>query len=65
MSNDHSVLIVDDDEGLTHIIALILRQEDFGVRISLENLGIDHFRSVTSIAEFVASGGRVSAWGTP
>ncbi len=32
MSHDHSVLIVDDDEGLAHIIELILRQEDFGVR---------------------------------
>ena len=32
MSNDHSVLIVDDDEGLAHIIALILRQEAFDVR---------------------------------
>ena len=35
MSHDHSVLIVDDDEGLAHIIALILRQEDFDVRTAV------------------------------
>src|SRR5256885_6964075 len=49
MSNDHSVLIVDDDEGLTHIIALILRQEDFGVRTAFNGMHgyADYYRNPT------------------
>ena len=55
------------DEGLLdslQFVQLVLHlEEDFGMHISLEDLGIDHFRSVTSIAEFVANRGRVPASG--
>ena len=43
------------------VIGTGLFEEDFGMHISLEDLGIDHFRSVISIAEFVVSGGGVPA----
>ena len=36
--SEHSVLIVDDDEGLVQIISLILRQEDFGVRTAINGM---------------------------
>jgi len=48
-------------DSLQFVQLVLHLEEDFGMHISLEDLGIDHFHSVISIAEFVASGGGVSA----
>src|SRR5438445_9301985 len=57
------------DEGLLdslQFVQLVLHlEEDFGMHISLEDLGIDHFRSVVSIADLVANGGNATTSGVP
>ena len=50
-------------DSLQFVQLVLHLEEDFGIHIPLEDLGIDHFRSVTSIAEFVANRGRVPASG--
>lgn len=57
------------DAGLLdslQFVQLVLHlEEDFGMHISLEDLVIDHFRSIESIAAFVANGDGVTTSGTP
>lgn len=41
-----------DSLGFVELIARV--EQEFGVQISLESIGIDQFRSIESIAEFIA-----------
>jgi acyl carrier protein len=43
-------------DSLQFVQLVLLLEEDFGMHVSLEDLDIDHFRSVGSIAAFVANG---------
>lgn len=42
-------------DSLSFVEFLVLLEQQFGVKISLAELEIDHFRSVAQIAGFVAS----------
>ena len=52
-------------DSLQFVRLVLHLEEDFGLHISLEDLGIDHFRSIVNIAELVAKGGRATASGAP
>ncbi len=42
-------------DSLTFVEFLAHLEQDFGIHVSLEDLEIDHFRTITSIAAFVAT----------
>ncbi len=42
-------------DSLTFVEFLAQLEQEFGVRVSLEDLEIDHFRTVTRIAAFIAT----------
>lgn len=42
-------------DSLSFVGLLVQLEEDFGVKISLEDLELDNFRSVARIAKFIAS----------
>ena len=42
-------------DSLMFIDLLLHLEQDFGVKITLENLEIEHFNSVAKIAEFIAA----------
>ena len=52
-------------DSLQFVQLVLHLEEDFGIHISLEDLGIDHFRSVVSIADLVANGGNATTSGAP
>jgi acyl carrier protein len=45
-------------DSLTFVEFLAQLEQEFGVQVSLEDLEIDHFRTVTRIAAFVATKSR-------
>jgi len=45
-------------DSLTFVEFLAQLEQEFGVRVSLEDLEIDHFRTVTRIAAFIATKSR-------
>jgi len=42
-------------DSLTFVEFLAQLEQEFGIHVSLEDLEIDHFRTITSIAAFVAT----------
>lgn len=42
-------------DSLTFVEMLAELEEGFGIQVSLEDLEIDHFRTISRIAEFVAT----------
>jgi len=42
-------------DSLQFVHLLLQLEEDFGMHVAMEDLDIDHFRSITSIANFVAN----------
>ena len=48
-------------DSLTFVEFLAQLEQEFGVRVSLEDLEIDHFRTVTRIAAFIATKSRNGA----
>ncbi len=44
-------------DSLTLVELLLSLEQEFGVRISLEEIAIDNFRSIASITQFVAQQG--------
>ena len=45
-------------DSLTFVEFLAQLEQEFGVQVSLEDLEIDHFRTVTRIAAFIATKSR-------
>jgi acyl carrier protein len=43
-------------DSLTFVDLLVQLEHDFGIQISLQNLELDHFRSIAAIAEFISNG---------
>ncbi len=48
-------------DSLTLIDLLLSLEQEFGVKISLEDVAIDNFRSISSITQFVAGSGSYKA----
>lgn len=48
-------------DSLILVELLAQLEEQFGVRVSLDDLHIDHFRSISTIAAFIQKGRRASA----
>jgi acyl carrier protein len=48
-------------DSLTLIDLLLSLEQDFGVKISLEEVAIDNFRSIGSITQFVARQGALAS----
>lgn len=42
-------------DSLAFVNLLVYLEQEFGIRISLDDLELDHFRSIARIAEFIAS----------
>ena len=42
-------------DSLQFVQLLLQLEEDFGMHVAMEDLDIDHFRSIRSIADFVAN----------
>ncbi len=46
-------------DSLQFVQLVVYLEEDFGIHVSMDDLEIDHFRSLGSIAAFLANGGAV------
>lgn len=53
-SNDTDLVETGVLDSLLFVQLLLQLEEDFGMHVAMEDLEIDHFRSIGSIADFVA-----------
>ncbi len=52
-------------DSLQFVQLVVYLEEVFGTQVSMDDLEIDHFRSLDSIAAFLANGGPVTAPSRP